>query len=289
MACGLVQNSPRPSDAELAQFYRTEYRTSYKGSEKPRRRQIVRNFRRAVQEVHAHRGLLKGRVLDIGAGSGEFLFAIKAMGGEGKGIEPNVGYQQYCVEALGLDIALGDIADLGAGHGAYDVIRLNHVVEHLNDPIAQIAALSELLTPDGVFYISVPNIETYCRTKSVGNMFHYGHIFNFSPVTLRQMLQRAGMEELAFSRDHHQDTTSLFARKAPRYETPRFDPAHAQAVRGLIDGHYAGQFTAAKKQVGKPLRKLTRSALDTLRFKNKSPAEIGHVIVHQSGLTPASL
>ena len=59
MDTGLVRNDPVPSDAELERFYGEEYRVAYKGSARPRRRQILRNFRRATAHVRTNWDMLK--------------------------------------------------------------------------------------------------------------------------------------------------------------------------------------------------------------------------------------
>ena len=76
METGLVRNDPVPNDAELAQFYSADYRIAYKGAAKPRRRQTLRNFRRVAVHLRTYGDVLDAptHVLDVGAGSGEFLW-----------------------------------------------------------------------------------------------------------------------------------------------------------------------------------------------------------------------
>ena len=78
MDTGLVRNDPIPGDEELARFYSEDYRKSYKGASRPRRRQILRNFRRVAGHIRRFRDVLSpsARVLDVGAGSGEFAFLM---------------------------------------------------------------------------------------------------------------------------------------------------------------------------------------------------------------------
>ena len=199
METGLVRNDPIPGDAELAQFYAEDYRRDYKGAERPRRRQIIRNFRRAAQHIRQFRDVLvpARRVLDVGAGSGEFAFLMTALGKEVTGIEPNAGYAAYCRDELGLDVRTAHLAPHLFTAAEFDLIRLNHVLEHLNDPVKYLGMIARWLRPGGVLYVEVPNIEDYCRAKSRGNMFHYGHIYNFNPWTLRTAAGLAGLEELA--------------------------------------------------------------------------------------------
>ena len=165
MQTGLVRNDSIPDDAELARFYAEDYRTSYKGAETPRTRQIIRNFRRAADHIRTFRDVLEpaGTVLDVGAGSGEFAYLMGQLGKNVTGIEPNAGYAAYCRDALGLDIQTAHLAPDLFEAGRFDLIRLNHVLEHLNDPVKYLSMIAAWLAPGGVLYVEVPNIETYAR------------------------------------------------------------------------------------------------------------------------------
>ncbi len=111
---GLVRNDPVPDDEELAKFYSEEYRIAYKGAERPRRRQILRNFRRATSHIRRFLDIIEPAetVLDVGAGSGEFLFLMQYRGKRAVGIEPNRSYSAWCREELRIDVRT---AHLGPG------------------------------------------------------------------------------------------------------------------------------------------------------------------------------
>lgn len=104
--CGLVCNDPIPNDSELSEFYARRYWMSYKGSFQPRGRQIVRNFRRVAEHFRLYKDLIRPArsVLEIGAGSGEFLFGVAASARLAIGIEPNREYADYCRTELNLDV-----------------------------------------------------------------------------------------------------------------------------------------------------------------------------------------
>ncbi len=120
---GLVRNDPVPDDEELAKFYSEEYRIAYKGARRPRRRQILRNFRRVADHFRCFRDVIEpaGRVLDVGAGSGEFVFLMQSLGKESVGIESNKDYSAWCREELGVDVRTAyiapDLFDAGGGGG----------------------------------------------------------------------------------------------------------------------------------------------------------------------------
>ncbi|MEM9010416.1 MAG: class I SAM-dependent methyltransferase [Pseudomonadota bacterium] len=264
MGTGLVRNDPIPGDDELARFYAEEYRTAYKGAARPRRRQIVRNFRRAAAHIAAFRDVIDPamRVLDVGAGSGEFLYLVHTLGKSAHGIEPNRGYAEYCRDALGLDVASAHLAPDLFAPGAFDLIRLNHVLEHLNDPVGYLEMIAAWLAPDGLLQVEVPNIEVYCRAKSRGGMFHYGHIFNFNPWTLRAAAGLAGLAEAEETAPRSTDTTGAFFRIGQRWtaENAR-NPENAHQVRALIRHHYEGDRAAERRR--RPLSKLAHRIEET--------------------------
>lgn len=266
MDTGLVRNDPVPDDAELARFYAEDYRISYKGARKPRRRQILRNFRRAAIYLRTYRDLLepKSRVLDVGAGSGEFAFLMTRLGKTVTGIEPNVDYAAYCRDELGLDVRTSHLAPDLFRPGQFDLIRMNHVLEHLNNPVRYLGEIAKWLAPDGLLYIEVPNIEADCRSKSRGRMFHYAHIFNFNPWTLRACAGLAGLTEAPETAGKSAGTTGAFFRPdaAAAESTKVKNPQNADHVRTLIRAHYGGAFSKGK--AAKPIRKLAGQIEESL-------------------------
>ena len=290
METGLVRHDPVPNDAELAQFYSADYRITYKGAAKPRRRQILRNFRRVSAHLRTHGDVLDAptNVLDVGAGSGEFLFMMQRLGKSAKGIEPNAAYAAYCREELGLDVQTALLTPDLFAPGQFDFIRMNHVLEHLNDPIKYLAHVALWLAPQGLLYVEVPNIEVYCRRRSHGRIFHYAHIYNFNPWTLRTCAGLAGLTEASETAQRSAGTTNVFFRRddsAARLIKTE-NPENARRVRELIRAHYAGAF--GRPPASKPFVMLARRIEETLTgLALGSPAAIGAHTARQF-LTEAS-
>ena len=265
METGLVRNDPVPDDDELAKFYSEDYRKDYKSSEKPRKRQILRNFRRVAAHVQRFSDVLDGvgDVLDVGAGSGEFAYLMTQRGKRVTGIEPNKGYAAYCRDDLELDVRTAHLATDLFEPGSFDLIRLNHVLEHLNDPVRYLSMIAAWLRPKGILYVEVPNIETYAREKSRGNMFHYGHIWNFNPWTLRAVAGLAGLHELEETMERSADTTGVFFRRGDATSDAELkNPANAEQVARMIEQHYAGGFREGK--AAKPFAKIGARIEETL-------------------------
>jgi 2-polyprenyl-3-methyl-5-hydroxy-6-metoxy-1,4-benzoquinol methylase len=277
METGIVRNDPIPGDEELAHFYAEHYRTAYKSAATPRRRQVLRNFRRAVAQIREFDDVLMParRVLDVGAGSGEFAFLMGRLGKDVTGIEPNAAYAAWGRGELGLDIRTAHLAADLFAPGSFDLIRLNHVLEHLSDPVRYLRMIVAWLAPGGRLYVEVPNIEAYAREKSRGNMFHYGHIFNFNPWTLRAAAGLAGLEELPETAERCRDTTGAFFAPGRAWsEAEAVNPENAKQVLDLIRRHYAGEFRQGKAK--KPFAKLGARIEETLTgIALGSPREIG--------------
>lgn len=198
LGCGMLRNDPVPSAEDLATFYRTAYRESYKGAAQPRRRQVWRNLERLHRHFVAYADIYKrkGDWLDLGSGSGEFTYLAKRIGARMTAVEPHRGYAAYCNEVLGLSVRNQTLEECDFNGPSFDLIRLSHVLEHMRDSVSALRQLAGWLRPGGVIYIEVPDIERDAHHKMRGRMFHYGHIHNFNPVLLRHVAGLAGLVEL---------------------------------------------------------------------------------------------
>lgn len=238
--CGHVVNDPIPSDEELAAFYRSDYRVDYKGAATPRPRQVWRNFQRIENHLRENREFYAGRknCLDLGSGSGEFMYLADCLGIDCVGVEPNEPYAAYTREVLGLKVSTQTIEETIFPSSRFDLIRLSHVMEHMRDPIRSLLSLRRWLSDEGVLFIDVPNIFLEASHKMRGRIFHYGHIHNFSPATLRSAAGRAGFVEHPASAARYSDSTmGFFVKGAPIGPSDALDPANAAAVIEALRRH----------------------------------------------------
>ncbi len=130
--CGLVQQDPMPSKMELRLFYAHTYRTDYKNTSTPKAKHIYRAGMAAVERVNflQSHGVHGGKLLDVGAGGGEFVHISTTRGYNSKGIEPNIGYSEFARNQYGVDIKTGELGETGE---TYDIITMFHVLEHMPD------------------------------------------------------------------------------------------------------------------------------------------------------------
>jgi len=186
--CGLVQQWPIPSDHELRIYYSHHYRTDYKNTYSPKPKYVYRAGRAARDRMAFLTEYLRASdqnasgvsMLDIGAGGGEFVFAATQAGLHAIGIEPNEGYSVFARDAYGIEVATAHLEDLGQTQ--FSVITMFHVLEHMPSPQMVFRKLHDLLLPNGLLVIEVPNIEQ--PDASPANIFFRAHLYYYSASTL---------------------------------------------------------------------------------------------------------
>ncbi len=98
-----------------------------------------------------------GSLLDVGAGTGEFLKIAKEKGWNVQGMEPNESASKLAAEkGINLKSSLNQFQ----GH-QFDVVTLWHVLEHIPNLEETISQLSELVKSNGILIIAVPNFKSY--------------------------------------------------------------------------------------------------------------------------------
>lgn len=179
--CGLVQFLPRPSAEELEAWYAHEYRNEYKRTRTPRPGHVHRAGNLALERLAFLRdaGARDGRLLDVGAGGGEFVHLASRIGFSATGVEPSEGYAAHARDTLGADIRT---TTLEQAEGEHDVVTVFHVVEHLRDPVLAFQRLRSRLRPGGLLYVEVPWVSA--RASSPSNRWFRAHLYYFSAATL---------------------------------------------------------------------------------------------------------
>ena len=199
ISCGLIYQSPRMTKDETDEFYESEYRLLYQGGEDPTTKDLAVQRARAASLLNFMTPHVKrvSRHLDIGCSTGVLLQEIgKTFSCQSVGVEPGKAYRDYAGQQ-GLTV-YESLEVLKEKDGArFDLISMAHVLEHLPEPVNELAALrEELLTPDGCLLIEVPNLYAH-------DCFEVAHLVSFSAHTLTQTLQKAGYDVIALKPHGH--------------------------------------------------------------------------------------
>jgi len=179
--CSMVSQNPIPTEQELEQYYSVQYRQDYKQAYEPKLKHIYRAGNLAITRLGylISNNIHTGKLLDVGAGGGEFTYISSQLGFNSFGIEPNIGYSNYAKKQYQANVKTGTLDDVD---NKFDIITMFHVMEHIPNPINTFKKLYDLLNNDGYLLIEVPNIETY--SQSPDNTFFKAHIHYFSKITL---------------------------------------------------------------------------------------------------------
>ncbi|MCS7081032.1 MAG: class I SAM-dependent methyltransferase [Chloracidobacterium sp.] len=195
LRCAVAQVTPRPDAETLHTFYAQAYREAYKGVHRPKKKHIVRAARSARERLDwLAPWLLPGaRLLDIGAGGGEFVAVARARGFDAEGVEPHAGYAAYARAAYAAPLVSAPL-DALEPQPVFDLVTAFHVLEHLRDPVAALRRMAAWLSPQGRLAIEVPNL--LYPYAAPHNTFFAAHLFHFTPETLATVAARAGLEAL---------------------------------------------------------------------------------------------
>ena len=157
----LLITSPQPSPENLGSYYESNDYISHTDS----KRSLFEKAYHFVKGIALKNKLnlinncssSKGNLLDIGAGTGDFLLTAKQNGWETIGVEPS---EKAKGIAIGKGIKFSDSTQDLESH-SFDVITMWHVLEHVPNLEIQIKELKRLIKPNGTIIIAVPNFKSY--------------------------------------------------------------------------------------------------------------------------------
>jgi 2-polyprenyl-3-methyl-5-hydroxy-6-metoxy-1,4-benzoquinol methylase len=138
----------------------------------------------------------KGRLLDVGCGNGSFLVEMRQLGWRVVGVEPDEKAVSIAMK-LGLEVFQGSLEEAKFAAEHFDAITLNHVIEHVQDPIKLLKECHRVLKPGGKLVVTTPNILSLGH--SVFGEYWRGlevprHLMLFSPQALRTCSEKAGLD-----------------------------------------------------------------------------------------------
>jgi 2-polyprenyl-3-methyl-5-hydroxy-6-metoxy-1,4-benzoquinol methylase len=139
-----------------------------------------------------------GRVLEIGPGRGAVLSALVAAGYRVQGLELSPVVARRAAAVSGVPVVVSTLeqhARAVAGE-AYDAVVGRHVLEHMKEPAASLAAIRRLLRPGGIVHLAVPNIGAPEAALPGWTGYQPYHLHYFKPATLAGLLRRHGFAVL---------------------------------------------------------------------------------------------
>jgi 2-polyprenyl-3-methyl-5-hydroxy-6-metoxy-1,4-benzoquinol methylase len=209
--CGNVYLNPRPAVDELDVIYPTNYYSyNYEKAINPialRAKDILDQRKVKGWLKHVDADISELKFLDVGCGNGHFLFMLEKLGVP-KDHLFGVEMSESSIERLkksGFHGHLGRIEDVFSSlpAGSFDLIVLLQVLEHVEDPAAQVGVLSRLLRPGGLLIVETPNTESFdvgLFKRSYWGGYHFPRHWNlFNESTLRSLASQNSLSVKSFN------------------------------------------------------------------------------------------
>ncbi|MDD5141089.1 MAG: class I SAM-dependent methyltransferase [Verrucomicrobiales bacterium] len=142
----------------------------------------------------------RGHLLDVGCGSGEWLASMRDLGWLVRGVD----FDENAVRVArqrGLEVECGSLEQQAFSNDSFDVVTLNHVIEHVPDPIKTLAECARILKPGGRLILFTPNNASLSHQlfkQDWRGLEPPRHLHLFSMQSLQQSLGLAGFREVFF-------------------------------------------------------------------------------------------
>jgi 2-polyprenyl-3-methyl-5-hydroxy-6-metoxy-1,4-benzoquinol methylase len=217
--CETAWLDPQPSDEAMAALYQ-DYFTHDLDSEPTLHRYVRTSMMNAcylpdvpatrTARILGHIGPLRelidvelmtlgrgpGDVLDVGCGNGRFMSRIQELGWEPYGVEPDPRAVAAASQTFGSRVKQGTVFNGEFREASFDAITLNHVIEHVREPISVLGRCGELLRPGGRIIVTTPNLNSWGLRlfgPSWLGLDPPRHLVIFTPSSLRRSALSAGL------------------------------------------------------------------------------------------------
>ena len=196
----LLKTHPQPTLDRLGMYYEFDDYISHTDGKRTLfekmyhfiKRRAIKNKLRLIEQHQP----VKGKILDIGAGTGDFLLEAKNKNWETVGVEPNEKAKSIAIKK---GVLFADTIEKLESN-SFDVITLWHVLEHVPDVVHQVAELKRLLKPSGTLIIAVPNFKSFDANYYKSFWAAYDvprHLWHFSKTAIEKLFDKQNMNLVA--------------------------------------------------------------------------------------------
>lgn len=203
--CSLRFTQDVPDAQNIQAYYKSENYISHTNTSKGFINRLYkqvrkRTLRQKTKFIKKITGLKQGNLLDVGAGTGDFLVAMRKENWQVTGLEPDADARKLAKEKN--DIQLAEAANIYAlPENQFDAITLWHVLEHVHDLHTYLEKLKAALKENGRMVIAVPNYTAKDASVYKEHWAAYDvprHLYHFSPQAMKILLTQHGLEILNY-------------------------------------------------------------------------------------------
>jgi len=199
--CTLRFTQDVPNQDAIGAYYQSEDYISHSDSKKG----LINNLYHKVRVltlagkrklVLKYTGIEKGKILDIGCGTGAFLNSMQTTGWEITALEPDPTARLKAKTLYGIHPdPPGKLFELP--DSSYNAITMWHVLEHVHELHAYMEKISKLLAPGGKLFIAVPNYTSKDAAAYGADWAAYDvprHLYHFSPQSMALLAGKHGLK-----------------------------------------------------------------------------------------------
>lgn len=199
LACGVVRLYDRVAADRLHLLYAGYYPGADPSPGDLRRQLANPTFAHRRRRLESALPAAARRVLEIGCGDGNFLAYLRGHGWAVQGAEYDGETAALVRRRHGVTVSVGDVAHAPPPGAPFPAVAAYHVLEHVYEPGAWLAAVRGLLGPGGIVHLQVPNHDSLTRRltgPAWASLMFPQHVYFYSPRTLGALLRRAGFAPL---------------------------------------------------------------------------------------------
>lgn len=156
--CGLIFSNPMPIPGNIQDHYGVPPEDYWKEEYFKVEDHYFSEEVKWLDELKPIKAGMKS--LDIGAGLGKQMIALKRFGFDAYGLEASVPFYNRAIEKMGIDkgrLMLSTFEEASFENNMFDFISFGAVLEHLYDPSEAIRKAQQWAKPQGLIHIEVPN------------------------------------------------------------------------------------------------------------------------------------
>ncbi|MEE9455832.1 MAG: class I SAM-dependent methyltransferase, partial [bacterium] len=144
-------------------------------------------------------GRPRGRLLEVGCGTGQFLRRLGELGFDAYGVEVSPACAAYARDLRVVVAPFEDMPEVWP-RAWFDYVVTFHFLEHVAEPVAVVRKVATLLKGDGVWFNYMPNVRARGRQVQTPGWIHFNpthpaeHVNFFDEKTVRVLADKAGLE-----------------------------------------------------------------------------------------------
>ncbi len=183
--CKLIYSNPQPIPLDIQDHYGVPPESYWKKEYfKVNKNYFLEEIKEAKKLIDFSSGM---KALDIGAGIGKCMIALKNAEFDAHGLEPSKPFRERAISVMNISpnkLKLGMLEEVEYPSNEFDFITFGAVLEHLYDPSESILKAFRWLKPNGVLHMEVPSSD-YLIAKIINIYYRLlgtNYVTNISPM-----------------------------------------------------------------------------------------------------------